>query len=87
MNIPEVGAQFVTCLELGDTRGFMVHPKHMAARRSSTRGVYRGYVAGHGGDVWWIEHEDGTVGAYCYTELAPLTPASPESPGAGAPSP
>jgi len=48
---------------------FFVHVRHIESRRSSENGVYRGYVPGAGGDVWWIQHDDGTVGAYMFSEL------------------
>lgn len=43
--------------------------QHLECRRPSAKGTIRGWVPGHGGDVWWVEHEDGTVGAYCFDEL------------------
>jgi len=49
--------------------GFLVNAKHIECRRASENGVYRGYVPGAGGDVWWIQHDDGTVGAYMFSEL------------------
>lgn len=51
------------------TEGMSVHLRHLGARRTSTRGVTDGYVPGHGGEVWWVKHEDGSVGAYSYSEL------------------
>jgi hypothetical protein len=36
-------------------------------------------VPGHGGDVWFVLHEDGTVGAYSFTEMEPI-PAREELP-------
>lgn len=49
--------------------GFFVKPKHIECRKPSVNGIYSGWVPGAGGDVWWIEHEDGTVGAYLYDEV------------------
>lgn len=67
--IPENGSQVVTHDPLGSTAGMMVAAKHMECRRPGAKGTVRGWVPGHGGDVWWVEHEDGTVGAYCFDEL------------------
>ena len=67
--IPENGSQVVTHGHLGSTAGMMVAARHRGCRRPSAKGTVRGRVPGHGGDVWWVEHEDGTVGAYCFDEL------------------
>lgn len=67
--VPENGARVVTHAELGSTSGMTVNSRHIEARRPSAKGVIRGWVPGHGGDVWWVEHEDGAVGAYCFDEL------------------
>jgi hypothetical protein len=32
-------------------------------------GTVTGYVPGHGGDAWWVQHDDGSVAAYWYPEL------------------
>lgn len=55
------------------TNGFFVKPHHIDARKPvGTPGKYNGIVPGGGGDLWWVLHEDGSIGAYCYlTELAP----------------
>jgi hypothetical protein len=50
-------------------RGFLVLPKHLDVRRPNEVGEYIGYVPGAGGDLWWIKHKDGTVGAYSTDEL------------------
>jgi hypothetical protein len=52
-----------------DCGGFLVHQKHLDVRRPNEVGEYIGYVPGAGGDLWWIKHIDGTVGAYSTDEL------------------
>ncbi len=52
--------------------GFFVKNKHLDARKSNCYGTYIGYVPGAGGEVWWIEHEDGTIAAYMYNELTDI---------------
>jgi hypothetical protein len=43
-----------------------VYPKNEEEIRDS-------HVPGHGGDVWWVRHEDsGNVGAYGCDEMEPL---------------
>lgn len=51
------------------TTGMLISPKNLAARRCGAEGTVLGFVAGHGGDVWWVEHRDGSVAAYCFTEI------------------
>lgn len=48
--------------------GFLVKIGYLEARRSGP-GIYRDFVAGCGGDVWWIEHPDGEIGAYLTDEV------------------
>jgi len=52
-----------------DCVGFFVHAKHLDCRRSSELASYWDYVPGAGGDVWWVKHQDGTIGAYMFTEI------------------
>ena len=51
-----------------NVKGFLVKSKYLEARKNS-EGTYAGYVGGCGGDVWWIEHSDGDVGAYLTNEV------------------
>lgn len=53
----------------GATRGMMISPKHLDVREAGVRGTVMGYVPGHGGDVWWVQHENGVVAAYCFDEF------------------
>lgn len=52
--------------------GFFVKDKYINCRRTDEVGTYRGWVPGAGGDVWWIEHMDGTIGAYLFDELTDI---------------
>jgi len=70
--LPEVGTRLRTKKRIAPMeacRGFFVKERHLEARKPNCEGKYTGYVAGAGGDVWWIEHLDGTIGAYAYNEL------------------
>lgn len=49
--------------------GFLVKADYIANRRPSENAEYYGWVPGAGGDLWWIKHEDGTIGAYEFTEI------------------
>jgi len=64
-----VGLIVRTNKRLGKTIGFSVVQKHLDARKPNKAGVISGYVPGHGGDVWWVKHNDGTTGAYVYNEF------------------
>ena len=71
MNI-ETGMKVKTAAELEDTREMLINPRHLECRKAGITGTVKGYVPGHGGDVWWVAHDDSDdVGAYCYTELEP----------------
>lgn len=50
-------------------KGMCIAPKHLEIRTPETNGTVQSYVGGHGGDVWWVTHEDGSVGAYAYNEF------------------
>ncbi len=64
------GTKVVTHAELSTTSGFLINPVHLSARKPSAAGVIAGVVGGHGGDVYWVKHEDGgPVAAYCFTEF------------------
>lgn len=65
-----------TNAKLGSTSGFLVADKHMNSRRPDALGIVTGYVAGHGGDVFWVRHEEGPsdtnpspVAAYMFNEF------------------
>lgn len=48
---------------------FLVHKKHIEARRDNALGWYDGYVPGSGGDLWIIIHPYGKVGVYSLDEV------------------
>lgn len=71
-NIPPVGTpcQILTIIaSKEECGGFLVKPEYLEARKAGTKGTTFGWVPGAGGDVWWVKHEDGTIGAYLYTEV------------------
>jgi len=64
------GTRVRTHAELESTRGMMVHPAHLSARRPGAEGAIAGVVGGHGGDVYYVEHAPGEPwAAYCFTEF------------------
>lgn len=67
--LPAIGTKLRTHDKLGSEVGLMVHSRHIANRMRSSECTYIGYVPGHGGDVWWCEHEAGKVAAYSFAEV------------------
>lgn len=49
--------------------GILVKPYLLEARRPKAKGETCGIVPGHGGDVYWVRHEDGQVAAYGWWEF------------------
>lgn len=49
--------------------GFFVKSTNLTTRRFNQQAEYAGWVPGSGGDIWWVKHTDGTIGAYCVDEL------------------
>jgi len=60
---------FVRVARLESTDGFLVHPKHLRVRELNRTGVVKRYIPGHGGDCWFVQHNNQDIGAYSYTEL------------------
>ena len=52
-----------------DQTGLLVGRRHLDAMKVGVEGTVTGYVPGHGGDAWWVQHDDGSVAAYWYPEL------------------
>ncbi len=68
----QVGLRVKTNGRLGETTGMFVVQKHLDARQPNKEGEIGGYVPGHGGDVWWVRHADGTIGAYMFDEFVSI---------------
>lgn len=63
------GTRVRTDRTLGSTVGMLVKQQYLDARRSNAEGTIKGWVTGHGGDVYWVQHDDGTVAAYGWMEF------------------
>lgn len=60
----------VRITKLGETNGMLIMQRHLDCRREGAIGIVDGYVPGHGGDVWWVKHEDSDdIGAYVFDEM------------------
>ena len=68
-----VGIRVKTKNKLDSTEGFLVADENLLARGCNREGEVIGWIPGHGGDLWSIRHNDGTVGAYSYTEFEEAT--------------
>ena len=60
----------VHIIKLESTSGMIVAQEHLNNRKLGLTGIVRCCVAGHGGDAWFIEHDDKSIGAYCFTEFS-----------------
>jgi len=59
----------VTCLH--STRGMLIATEDLNRRRLNATGTVQGFVPGHGGDVWWVQHDTGEVAPYSFDEIDP----------------
>lgn len=67
--ILEKGTEIITHPKLGPTTGLSVPPHFVAARRSGAKATLGTPVPGHGGDIYWATHEDGSTALYNFTEF------------------
>ena len=51
------GKTLVKIGELHSTAGMLIKEKYLNNRRANVEGILWSYVAGHGGDVWWVVHQ------------------------------
>jgi hypothetical protein len=65
----KLGTPIITHEALDTTSGLMVHGKHIEARRPNAKGTIAGIVGGHGGDTYWVKHDDEQVAAYGWQEF------------------
>lgn len=84
MNQPEYilknDTKIVTHRTLDSTQGLCVSSQYIAARKSGAKATIFGVVGGHGGDVYWARHEDGSEAVYCFTEFEFDTPEKSDAP-------
>jgi hypothetical protein len=79
MSIPDIQPKMRvrTVPELEDTVGIYLNPTYLWTRRPDRPGRVMSHVPGYGGDVWWVEHDDGTVAFYQSCELVPVEGPGP----------
>jgi hypothetical protein len=58
--------------ELESTTGMIIPSDFVTPRKAGITGTVIRVVPGHGGDVWFVKHDNThEVAAYCFTELEP----------------
>lgn len=70
--LPEIGTKLrikKRILPNDKCGGFLVKQHHIDVRRPGEEAEYAGYVPGAGGDIWWVRHQDGSIGAYTFDEI------------------
>ncbi len=67
--ILENGTKVITLEALHPTGGLDLSSSVLALRKDGAKGVIHGVVGGHGGDVYWVKHEDGSVAPYGWWEM------------------
>lgn len=72
--MPRAGERVFVMSRLIDTAGMLVAERFLAARECGAIGTCYGYVAGHGGDLHWVKHDDGAEACYLCSELSPHIP-------------
>lgn len=58
----------ITNPTLGTTTGMLIKQHCLDNRKPMEKGTILGFVPGHGGDVWWVQHSHG-VAAYWFDEF------------------
>lgn len=74
MDEPQValapGTAIITHKTLDSIAGLLVAHSYLSARKGSTRGVIKGFVPGHGGDIYFVSHDDdATMAVYGWHEM------------------
>lgn len=70
--IPRIGTK-LRVVELDGSQSFLsalfVPEYRKKMRRVGENVTMQGYVAGHGGDIWWCKHDNGDVAPYSWREI------------------
>jgi hypothetical protein len=76
MNIDHIepNLKIKTINTLNPTSGMLIKQHYLDNRKPNEPGTVLGYVSGHGGDVWWIQHTHAhDVAPYWVHEFEPVT--------------
>jgi hypothetical protein len=55
--------------DIKGTKGFNVAREHIDNRALHARGIILGYISGHGGEVYAVKHDNGSIAVYHYSEF------------------
>lgn len=74
MNCHQVKPGIRVCITtLHSTEGMILIEEALQSRQIGATGIVRSHVPGHGGDVWFVEHDIGDkIAAYCFNEMEQL---------------
>lgn len=67
-SLVKVGMRIVVT-DIKPTIGYNVAKVHIANRALHARGTVLGYISGHGGEVYAVEHDAGSIAVYHYSEF------------------
>lgn len=60
----------VKITRLGSTLGMTIAERHLSVRKVGITGTVLNFVPGHGGDVWFVQHDKSEdIGAYVFNEF------------------
>ena len=64
----------VRTVELGSTKSMIIPQEYLDIRREGITGSVLGHVPGHGGEVWFVQHDGSSkdTGAYHFKEVEPV---------------
>lgn len=67
------GTRIVTHAKMYEADDIRVAYTHLSERRANAPGIIKGVVGGHGGDVYWVAHDndpaDTPWAPYCFDEF------------------
>lgn len=66
---PKMRVKVAGELDPGATRGMFGVGRQVSERRPGAEGELLQMAGGTGGEVWFVRHDDGTVGIYAFTEF------------------
>ncbi len=72
------GTRVRTHETLDSMRGLMLTVEQMESRKTNVTGEVQG-VAGGGGDIYWVKHDDGERAPYCWSEFELEGPSRPKT--------
>lgn len=55
-------------------KAIYVRDEYKAARRPGALATLGMYVSGHGGDIYWAKHDDGSIAVYGWSEFDLASP-------------